>query len=127
MSYIRVIPRDLFNEASLLKCLGKLYILVENTTDRSAKFDVEDVPAFEIQQDENDGSIYVANLPFSVSGRRVHLSRPLNSREPWPLYLSLPEDPDFDTIAVFDETGNLSPDIHSLIEWAAIMKDSPDA
>lgn len=26
MTYRRVIPRDLFNEADLLKCLGRLYI-----------------------------------------------------------------------------------------------------
>jgi len=29
MSYTRVIPRDLFNEANLLKCYGQIYIEVE--------------------------------------------------------------------------------------------------
>lgn len=30
MSYFRVIPRDLFNEASLLKCYGRLAILLDD-------------------------------------------------------------------------------------------------
>ena len=29
MTYRRVIPRDLFNEGNLLKCLGKLYVQAE--------------------------------------------------------------------------------------------------
>lgn len=104
MAYVRVIPRDLFNEASLLKCLGHLHILLE-TTPGAAKFDVEDLPVFDIEQDESDGSISVVNLPFSVGGRSVHLSRPLNSRAAWPLYLSVPDDSDFEPIQVFEETG----------------------
>lgn len=104
MSYVRVIPRDLFNEASLLKCLGHLQIMLE-TTPGDAKFEVEDVPMFDIRQDESDGSIHVANLPFSVGGRTVHLSRPLNSRNSWPLNLSVPDEPDFEPFRVFEETG----------------------
>jgi hypothetical protein len=30
VSYFRVIPRDLFNEASLLKCYGRLAILLDD-------------------------------------------------------------------------------------------------
>jgi len=115
MSYRRVIPRDLFNEANLLKCLGHLYITLE-TTRSNAKFDVEDLPVFDIEQDANDGSISVANLPFSVDGRKVHLSRPLNTRAAWPLYLSRPDDPDFDPIRVFEDTGFFTDDMLALID-----------
>lgn len=114
MSYVRVIPRDLFNEADLLKCLGHLYILLE-TNPSKAKFDVDDLPVFDIQQDENDGSIYVANLPFSADGRKIHLSRPLNARARWPLYLSLPDDPDFEAIRVFEENGVFTEDMLNFI------------
>lgn len=106
MSYVRVLPRDLFNEADLLKCLGHLWILVDGAT--NVGFDVEDVPTFDIQQDPSDGSLYVANLPFSMGGRRSHLSRPLNSRDAWPLYISFPDHPDVDVTRVFTETGSLS-------------------
>lgn len=126
MSYRRVLPRDLFNEANLLKCLGRLWLLVDGHGP-AAQFDVEDVESFDIRQDPNDGSIFVANLPFSISGRRVHLSRPLNSREPWPLYLSVPDDPTFEVIPVFDDDGYRSPEMMKLIEWAEIMKRPVEA
>lgn len=115
MTYIRVLPRDLFNEANLLKCLGALWICLDGYG-TAARFDVEDAPVFDIQQDEGDGSISVANLPFSVGGRRCHLSRPLNSRHPWPLYLSMPDNPDFEVIAVFDDDGGLSDAMLDLIQ-----------
>lgn len=115
MSYIRVIPRDLFNEANLLKCMGQLYIALENTANCLARYDVEDVEYFDIRQNSEDGSIYVANISFSIAGRLYDLSRPLNSRQAWPLYLSNLDDADFDPIAVFDEAGNLSAQMLALV------------
>lgn len=118
MSYIRVIPRDLFNEANLLKCLGALYIALETAGDHAAGFGVEAVERFDIVQNPNDGSIYVENLPFSIGGRFCHLSRPLNSRSPFPLYatLSWPRPGEDDLlVSVFDEDGKLSGAFRSLI------------
>lgn len=118
MSYIRVIPRDLFNEANLLKCLGALYIALETVGEHRARFGVEDVDRFDIFQSPDDGSIYVANLPFSIGGIAYHLSRPLNSRAPWPLYAqrSWPGSEDDDSVVpVFDDSGKLSPDFRDLI------------
>lgn len=112
-NYCRVIPRDLFNEANLLKCLGQLYIALEAST--TARFDVDDVPIFDIHQSSDDGSIYVANLPFSIKGHSYHLFRPLNSRNPWPLHLTDHDDADFDTIKIFDDSGHLSPEMLALI------------
>jgi hypothetical protein len=105
MSYIRVIPRDLFNEANLLKCLGQLYIKIESVgMTHVAQFGEGHLSHFEISQDPSDGSIYVANLPFLIRDKHYHLSRPLNSRQPWPLYLSR----DDETIPVFDDDGTFS-------------------
>ena len=103
MTYMRVIPRDLFNEASLLKCLGKLWIELENWPDH-VRFG-HDGGAFDIVQDQNDGSLYVANVSLWVRGNVQHLSRPLNSRGTWPLYCTTPDD---DVLAVFDDEGKLS-------------------
>jgi hypothetical protein len=114
MSYIRVLPRDLFNEANLLKCLGALWIAVDGKGP-AAQFDVESVEHFDIRQDPNDGSIFVANLPFSMGGRRAHLSRPLNSRNPWPLYISFPDYPEIDVAPVFADDGKLSVEFTLLI------------
>lgn len=111
MSYSRVIPRDLFNEASLLKCLGHLALQINGDPRHKASLSEGDGSAFQIEQDPSDGSIYVANLPFEISGKPAQLYRPLNSREPWPLWLRL----DDDDVPVFDLDGCLSREF-----WAAI-------
>lgn len=114
-NYIRVLPRDLFNEASLLKCYGALWIALDNLEGAKAGFDEEDVNAFEIGQDPNSGALTVANLTFYVRGERYYLMRPLNSRNPWPLWLEGDDDSDFDPIAVFDDAGNLSVEMLDLV------------
>lgn len=86
MSYLRVLPRDAFNEANLLKCIGKLTLLIEEKTiNWRYEFKYPD-EGFIIEQDESDGSIFVSNLYFyDESGEEMGLHRPLNSRESWPL------------------------------------------
>lgn len=121
-NYRRVIPRDLFNEANLLKCLGRLYIELERAETswrHKARYDVEDVASFDIVQDENDGSIFVRNLPFSIDGQRYHLARPLNSRRPYPLWLTHPDNPDFEPVDVFNDDGTLSDDFKTQLSYTA--------
>lgn len=113
-SYLRVLPRDLFNESSLLKCIGRLWILTENL-DHSAKFHDEDMPAFEIEQSQDDGSIFVGNLTFSISGAIHRLYRPLNSRQAWPLYAQNMDDDNAESIPVFREDGELSDEMREAI------------
>lgn len=115
MTYSRVIPRDLFNEANLLKCLGRLWICLDSRRDLPCQlgaiktdYDPGDHTgeAFHIVMNEGDGSLSVANLPFHIRGDLFTLSRPLNSRDPWPLYC---ESPNGETcLEVFDSDGNLS-------------------
>ena len=111
MSYLRVLPRDLFNEANLLKCLGQLWLL----TEREPNFHCVTGPVggFDIRQHEGSGAIYVQNIAFARSdGLPVYLFRPLNSWEPWPLYLSDHRDLE---ISVFDEIGQLSAEMKEFI------------
>jgi hypothetical protein len=112
MSYRRVIPRDLFNEANLLKCYGQIYLNVESLPVEyaavvSLEWDGEGtLDAFAIEQREDDGSLSCANVSLMVADTAVRLHRPLNSREPWPLYAT----PDDDTeLSVFDAGGHFSP------------------
>lgn len=117
MTYTRVIPRDLFNEADLLKCYGRLWILLDETRGHSARLgDAESEHSgapFEIRQDEADGSISVANVPFTIRGERWRLSRPLNCRSPWPLWCSSPDEETCER--VFTEEGRFSPEFVQLI------------
>lgn len=127
MTYNRVIPRDLFNEGNLLKCMGRLWIELDNRRDHKGVLlgcDDDGQPLrdddysgqpFEVIQNEATGGISLANLFLYVGGRRAHLERPLNSRAPWPLWLSFPDDDDFDEIEVFTDDGELSPDFLNLI------------
>lgn len=115
-NYVRVLPRDLFNEASLLKCYGRLWVLLDDMRNHSAVFVTENVDAFDVMQDQASGAIYVCNVEFTVLGMPVRLTRPLNSRDAWPLYVEGDDDRfPFDPIKVFDHDGNLSADMRELI------------
>lgn len=116
MSYTRVIPRDLFNEANLLKCVGRFWIETErfqSTEHAPSCVDVEhDGGPFAIEQDE-DGALTVSNVQVSIHGRRCRLWRPLNSRRSWPLYLQRGDE---DSLDVFTDSGELSPEVMALIQ-----------
>jgi hypothetical protein len=114
MTYVRVLPRDLFNEADLLKCMGRLWIELDRLNGTRARIVEEDVSSFVIDQDDSDGSIYVSNVTFEVDGIAHRLRRPLNARCPHPL-VDVGADDDFDPIRVFDDEGSLSDDFMAMI------------
>jgi len=114
-SYTRVIPRDLFNEGNLLALYGRLVILLGETRDHDAAFEQDQVPFFDIVQDDSSGSLTVANLAFTIRGERYRLGRPLNSRERWSLWLTSWDDPDFEEVPVFDDEGNFASEMLALI------------
>lgn len=84
-NYTRVLPRDAFNEAMLLKCIAFLTLHIENNyfTDLAYDFDGE---AFNVVQSE-DGSISVANLEFmqASTGDRIEFYTAMNARASFPL------------------------------------------
>lgn len=102
MSYQRVIPRDLFNEANLLKCLGRFWIETERFQPRKVEIEHDGEP-FDVWQND-DGELAVTNVIIKINGKTYNAFRPLNSREAWPLYLRMDED----AIGVFNEDGTLS-------------------
>jgi len=76
MSYLRVIPRDLFNESKLLKCLGQVCLHIhDNRAGRLAMVEsgAADGEQFEIDQNEFDGSLYVSNLQFRLRGSETEI------------------------------------------------------
>lgn len=116
MGYVRVLPRDLFNEASLLKMYGRLWIALDDRRDHNARLVEEDVDRFDVTQDETSGAITIANVTFTVDGVPHRLERPLNARDEWPLWVETREDdPDFEPVRVFDEDGGLTPEMLTLI------------
>lgn len=127
MSYTRVIPRDLFNEANLLKCYGRIYINLETAGLDNVEL-VHDGEPFDIQQDENSGDIFVANVVLEAAGKPCRLHRPLNSRAPWPLCLTTDEE---EQIQVFNEDGAFTDEfvrhMRALVETRGEMLSGPSA
>lgn len=100
MSYKRVLPRDAFNEAKLLKCIGKLTLLIEDGMLPAWHYHYDGDP-FNIVQNEADGSIYVANITFWRNKKEVNVFTPLNSKEVWPALFR----EDGDEYYLFSESG----------------------
>jgi hypothetical protein len=111
VTYRRVVPRDLFNEADLLKCYARLWIRLEETPDHRAVLGEGDGSPFQIEQDPASGALTIVNLPFTIHGTTYQLTRPLNSRGKWPLYA----ESDDGAWAVFGEWGDLSEEFLALI------------
>lgn len=106
MTYTRVIPRDLFNEAKILKCLGQLYLNLERfTVDRDILLDY-DGGAFDIRQNPASGGLRVWNVDLIVRGRYLDMESPLNSREPYPLFIDM--EGDDEDIKIFNDDGSFS-------------------
>lgn len=112
--YRRVIPRDLFNESSLLKNLGRLSLLIEDGfAPEGLKLVHRDPTAgFRVEMSASDGSICCPDLTLYTKHRASAVpSRPLNSRDEWPLLIEAADD----ETRVFDDDGNLSTEF---VEWA---------
>ncbi len=115
--YTRVIPRDLFNESKLLKCMGQVALLNHEGKDGGRLVLQHKNPkkGFEIVQDGSDGSIYVRNLTVHLrDGRRVWMGTTLNSREPYPLVFNCLDE----CGSVFNDDGTFSDEFKALIGLA---------
>lgn len=115
--YQRVIPRDLFNEAVLLKCLGKVALWIHEgmlpllTAEHTTMGDSDQhTQGFDVRLTEC-GLLFAGSLRFYLCGRRqVLFVTTYNSREPWPLLWCWSYDGDM--LPVFADNGD--PDPHFL-------------
>ena len=112
-NYPRVIPRDLFNEAGLLKAVGRLAIVLGETHDHNAKFIQDQLDSFDISQDPADGSIEIKNLDFVIGSEKWNLRRLLNSRASYDLWAVNSDD---DEVQVFEEDGSFTEDFLDLMK-----------
>lgn len=105
MEYQRVIPRDLFNESKLLKCIGQLCLKIhDNQT--PVKMSVEqnqEGEPFEIGLLE-EGALCILNLNISIQDKVFIFKTTYNSKANYPLYL----DYDYCDYEVFDDKGEFT-------------------
>jgi hypothetical protein len=117
MSYRRVIPRDLFNESSLLKCLGRLSLMITDGHTPPGLELIHRYPelGFPVDMDPSDGSIFCSELTLRTpDGRTTYIWRSLNSRLEWPVrVLDNGED-----IYVFDDDGYFTAEFKSWVGGA---------
>lgn len=100
-TYQRVIPRDLFNESKLLKCIGRLCLLIhDNLTPCKMSFN-DDIDSFEIGL-MDDGHLAIANLDIKIKGKVYLFKTQYNSKSNYPLLV----EKDYCEYRVFDESGN---------------------
>jgi len=113
--YQRVIPRDLFNESKLLKCLGQLCLLIHDGDAGELKCYHATHPdaGFTISQRPEDGGLRCDNLYFTVRGVRVEFFTIYNSKDPYPLLFWNPDH--MTEHEVFDDSGKLTKDFRYLV------------
>lgn len=113
MSYFRVIPRDLFNESKLLKCVGQLLLKAHDGSLAVTYKHENPESGFRIVQDRDDGGLEIANLQIAVGGVVRRFCSWYNSRSAYPLFV---EGDEGELLPVFDDTGEFSAEFLELAE-----------
>jgi hypothetical protein len=104
-SYTRVIPRDFFNEAKLLKCMGQLALkILDSQLPEGIKIEIEETgEPFEVNLTD-DGRLFISNYPTTINDIYVSLSTTYNSKDTYPL-ICYHDDIEYN---VFDTHGNFT-------------------
>lgn len=112
--YNRVLPRDLFNEAKLLKCIGHLIIMIqENREPASCKMSYSDLlipDRFDVAL-LPEGSLVIQNLGIAVNRKPYIFKTTYNSKANFPLFVQH-KDADY---RVFDEEGKWDSEFHEFL------------
>jgi len=109
MPFHRVLPRDLFNESKLLKCLGRLCLLShDELIPVWFEHDTEQHTGFHVVQDASSGDLYCTNLTFGIRGEVLEVVTRYNDRSNYPLLFWANDDDGF--LSVFDDDGNTTAD-----------------
>lgn len=98
--YMRVLPRDLFNESKLLKCFGLLTVRIHDSmAPQGLEFEHDGSP-FEIALTD-DGSLTITNILLTLNGQSLLFKTTYNSKNNFPFFL----EHDYCEYLVFDEQG----------------------
>lgn len=124
--YRRVIPRDLFNESKLLKCLGQLSLLAHDQLLPGLEMDNSGGP-FVIDQRPEDGGLYVrSGVVCSVAKTPLTLYSHYNSKKPYPLLCA---NNDWEEIWVFHDDGGVTEEFGAYVQslLTELPVEAPDS
>lgn len=107
--YVRVLPRDLFNEAKLLECLGLLALHIHDNVIQGLRLEFDDEP-FSVDLSEA-GELYCANIKFWIGSRPISFYTPYNDKSSFPLQFCF----DDEIGAVFNDDGSYSGEFKSIL------------
>lgn len=112
--YQRVIPRDLFNESKLLKCMGRLCLLIHDRQ-TPVEMSFEEIDKFKIGL-MDEGCLTIVNLPITIKGIPLIFKTIYNSKNQYPLFV----EHEYCDYLVFNEDGNFASEF---INFANNLKD----
>lgn len=109
-NYQRVMPRDLFNEAKLLKCIGRLVLLIhDNAAPQGLSFEhIGDY--FEIGLND-EGTLQIGNIAFNYKNVAIQFKTQQNSKSNYPLFAEY----HLTDYLVFDDNGNFDTEFIELL------------
>lgn len=115
MTYKRVVPRDLFNEANYLKCVGQIGLKLLDYPHQYPNVKLDSLEyeeqGLKIYQCLYSGATYDRNLMLIINDISYHIERPLNSRDKYPVYITIKEE----SFTVLNEIGEFSDEFKTLI------------
>lgn len=110
-TYTRVIPRDFFNEAKLLKCMGLLALkILDGLTPCEISIE-ENGESFNIELSD-EGSLFISNYNVIVKNTVCHFKTTYNAKGNYPFYCEY----DYTDYLVFDENGDWHPNFIEFIK-----------
>lgn len=113
-NYQRVLPRDLFNEAKLIKCMGQLSLMIHDDELPALKLrhrvTVQE-PGFTIGL-HIAGYLVVTNVQVTKNGKTLWLGTTYNSKRSYPLIAYI----DDEEIFVFEDDGTLTEEFAAFCE-----------
>lgn len=110
-NYLRTAPRDLFNEAKLLKCLGQLGLHVWSGEARGVRL-LDNGASYRIGLHQAGYLVATGGIAFFKDEELLWLGTVVNSKEPYPLFCVV-EDVE---LAVFNDDGTLSKEFRAYLE-----------
>lgn len=116
MSYERVLPRDLFNEAKLLKCLGRLALLIHDEKLPRLRFEQLETNNLRVELDVAFSELFCPALCLHHGETELELFTPYNNREEYPLYFRVSNEDGIYEGRVFNNDGSVSADLANWLD-----------